>query len=495
MPTAPPAGTAGAAKPPVQPVVARILVTPSPPAPMSAARPWLLFLLLICGAALAEDGGLIDRVQLGDNDLDCPQIAAQVQELDALLAKHSGDQGAVRGATESVTRSRTGEVVAGVAKILPFGSVFGDIAKDVIGRRGRDADARIASARARKEYLVDMFLKRGCRVADLKPATPAPGAAAAPADTAKPAPSDAPAPPAAQTAPAPQAPPPPPASPTEPPAAPAAPPAAPAEAPTSPAAPPPATAAAAAASQPAASPRGPLFVLDFRLAFRTRADVDGAGGAPGVELAGVRLTTLQAITDAAYVALLKDLQKAGYEVLNPELTAPLPAGGLPAPARGGDYLYFAPSGAPLAQAPQAEPPGSAAALDETRAALARAVTGRKPGVQFAIGVFYVDFAHLQAAASGDAPPQLETNLTVAAGSHLAVVEPTGAAETPPQAVHVLVQPQDLVSREPYGQMRLPGSGATLEFKADPQRFRALVERQLARSRETLLAGLPPAKPE
>lgn len=447
---------------------------------MSAVRSWCLCLLLLTAPVLAQDSGLIDRVQLGDNDLDCPQIAAQVQELDALLAKHSGDQGAVRGATESVTRSRTGEVVAGVAKILPFGSVFGDIARDVIGRRGRDADARIASARARKDYLVDMFLKRGCRVADLKPAKPTAGVPAAPAGDNPPAKTDASAPPAAQTAPAPQAPPPPPAAPAETPAAPV-------ELPASPATPP------AAASQPAASPRGPLFVLDFRLAFRTRADVDGAGAAPGVELAGVRLTTLQAITDAAYLALLKDLQQAGYEVLNPELTAPLPDGGLPAPARGGDYLYFAPSGAPLAQAPQADPPGSAA-LDETRAALARAVSGRRPGVQFAIGVFYVDFARLRSASDTDAP-RLETNLSVTAGSHLAVVEPTGDAETPPQAVHVLVQPQDLVSREPYGQMRLPGSGDTLEFKADPKRFRALVERQLARSRSALLAGLPPVKVE
>ena len=49
---------------------------------------------------------------------------------------------------------------------------------------------------------------------------------------------------------------------------------------------------------------GPLFVLDFRLAFRTSADADGAAGAPGLELGGVPLTAMQAITDDAYVALL-----------------------------------------------------------------------------------------------------------------------------------------------------------------------------------------------
>ena len=150
-------------------------------------------MLLLAGRALAQDGGLVDRVQMGDNDLDCVQIAAQVRDIDTQLAPHSGDQGAVRGATESVTRSRTGEVVAGVAKVLPFGSIFGDIAKDVLGRRGREADARLASLRARKEYLVDMFLKRGCRVAGARlrvtaspapwpvPPTPMAGAVTAPA--------------------------------------------------------------------------------------------------------------------------------------------------------------------------------------------------------------------------------------------------------------------------------------------------------------------------
>ena len=119
------------------------------------------------GAHAAQDGGFIDRVQLGDNDLDCGQIAAQGKDLDAIVEPHKGDQGAVRGAAETATRTRTGEVVAGVAKMLPFGSIFGDIAKDVLGRRGKEAEARVASARARKEYLVEMFLKRDCRVAAL----------------------------------------------------------------------------------------------------------------------------------------------------------------------------------------------------------------------------------------------------------------------------------------------------------------------------------------
>lgn len=450
---------------------------------MSRSRLWFVCLLL-AGPALGRDGGLIDRVQMGDNDLGCAQIAAQVQELDTLLGRYSGDQGALRGATESATRSRTGEVVAGVAKILPFGGVFGDIAKDVIGRRGREEEARIASARARKEYLVDMFLKRGCRMADVPPAAPdvaasapapavsppsAPGAgvdvATAPAPVApseSPAPADAAPPPAAEPSPAPET------------AAAVAPPVAP-----------------EAAASVSDSARGPLFVLDFRLAFRTRADVDGAGAAPGVELAGVRLTTLQAITDAAYLALLKALAEAGFEVLNPELGAPPPAKrGLPAPARGGDYLYFAPSGAPLAQAPRAEWPGSPAAHEETRAALAQAVAGRRPGVSFAVAVWYVDFARVQPAADG-APAGVETRLSVAAGSHLALVEPADEGETPPQAVQLLTLGHDYLSRAPYGQLRLAGVGNALEFQADPQRFTALVERQLERSRAALLADLPP----
>ncbi|MBC7161307.1 MAG: hypothetical protein H5U26_04270 [Immundisolibacter sp.] len=434
-------------------------------------------LLLLAGHALAQDGGLIDRVQMGDNDLDCAQIAGQVRELEALLAPHSGDPGAVRGATETVTRSRTGEVVAGVAKVLPFGSIFGDIAKDVLGRRGRDSEARIASARARKEYLVDMFLKRGCRVADVAAGKAKPDAPASAVDPAADATGAS-----ATTAPAP-------AQPALPVGAPlsteavvaAAPEAAPAARPE-------------AAEKPAQSPRGPLFMLDFRLAFRTRADADGPAGAPGLELGGVPLTTMQAITDAAYVALLKELQQAGFEVLNPEL-ASLPTGGsLPAPARAGDYLYFAPSGAPLAQAPTADAPGSDAALAETRAALARAVAGRRPGVSYGIAVWYVDFARVSGAAGGDQPRQLESRLAVVAGSHLALVEPAAGDGTPPDAVRVMNLGRDLVSREPYGQVRLSGSAVALELKADPQRFRSLVERQLKRGRSALIASLPAPLP-
>jgi len=435
-------------------------------------------LLLLAGRALAQDGGLIDRVQMGDNELDCAQIAGQVRELEALLAPHSGDPGAVRGAAETVTRSRTGEVVAGVAKVLPFGSIFGDIAKDVLGRRGRDSEARIASARARKEYLVDMFLKRGCRVADVAAGKAKPDAPASAAGTAADATVAS-----ATTAPAP-------AQPALPVGAPLA--TAPAVAAAPESGP---TAKPEAADSPAPAPRGPLFMLDFRLAFRTRADADGPAGAPGLELGGVPLTTMQAITDAAYVALLKELRQAGFEVLNPELAAPLStASSLPAPARAGDYLYFAPSGAPLAQAPEASQPGSNAALAETRTALAQAVAGRRPGVSYGIAVWYVDFARVSGAAGGDQPRQLESRLAVAAGSHLALVEPAAGDATPPDAVRVMNLGRDLVSREPYGQVRLSGPAGALELKADPQRFRSLVERQLKRGRSALIASLPAPVP-
>lgn len=437
-------------------------------------RTVVLVLALLGGPALAQEGGLIDRVQMGDNDLDCVQIADQVHALDALLDQHSGDQGALRGAAAAETRSRTGDVVAGVAKILPFGSVFGDIAKDVLGRRGREADARVASAQTRKEYLVDMFLKRGCKMADLPKAKPA--AAAPPAEPAVRAPEQSastagatattPAPPAAAsaaltagdiTAPAPSS----------------------------------ALPAGVALPATARQPGRPLFVLDFRLAFRTRADVDGAGPAPGVELTGVRLTAMQAITDAAYLGLVKDLNRAGYEVLNPDgAVAPTDERGLPAPARGGDYLYFAPSGAPLAQAPRADEPGSVTAIDQTRAALADAVNGRKPGVRFVVAVWYVDFARVEPAAShAGALPRLETRLSIAAGSHLALVEPAAEGDTPSDAVQVITQGRELTSAEPYGQMRLSGDNQ-LEYDASQQRFTALAERQLKRSRSVLIQALP-----
>jgi hypothetical protein len=439
-------------------------------------RALVLVLALAGSPALAQEGGLIDRVQMGDNDLDCVQIADQVHALDALLDQHSGDRGALRGAAEAETRSRTGDVVAGVAKILPFGSVFGDIAKDVIGRRGHEADARVASAQARKEYLVDMFLKRGCKVADLPKARPA-----GPSPPAK-TPGLAPEQPAATAG----------ATATSPSPAPQAAPAG-ASTPSGVTAPAPSSAVPAGIAMPPSAHQAgpPLFVLDFRLAFRTRADVDGAGTAPGVELTGVRLTAMQAVTDAAYLGLVKDLERAGYEVLNPDgAVAPAGERGLPAPARGGDYLYFAPSGAPLAQAPHAREPGSVTALDETRAALASAVSSRKPGVRFVVGVWYVDFARTEPAADDtDAPPRLETKLSIAAGSHLALVEPAAQGDTPPDAVQVVTQGHDLVSREPYGQMRLSG-GNRLEYDANQQRFTALAERQLKRSRSILIEALP-----
>jgi hypothetical protein len=444
-----------------------------------------LMAMLLASPLAAEEVILVDRVQLGDNDLDCAGIAAQVQAMDAILAPHAGETGAVRGATESVTRSRTGEVVAGVARVLPFGAVFGDLAKDVIDRRGKQADARLASARSRKEYLVDMFLKRGCRVADLQP--PAGTAdvlvaasSAATSDVAVPAPA------AASQDPTPAA-----AVATG--DTPALEPAAPAVAQATAAEPAPPVAAAVGEQAPVVvhGPRGPLFVLDFRVAFRTHADPDGTAGAAGVELGGVPLTAMQRITDEAYLALLQDLRAAGFDVLNPELEDGLPArGSLPAPARGGDYLYFAPSGAPLAQAPAALA-GSRAAIDETRGALAEAVSGRRPGISFAVGVWYVDFARLRGSAA--ASRRLESRLAVAAGSHLALVEPAGeGATTTPGAVRMLKLGRDLASSEPYGQLSFPAGEGVLELTADPQRFVAVVQRQLKRGRGALLAGLPPA---
>ncbi|MGK2943055.1 MAG: hypothetical protein ACSLFJ_15505 [Immundisolibacter sp.] len=455
-----------------------------------------LFLFLFVEVVAAQNNGFVDRVQMGDNDLDCRQIADQVSELEAILAPLKGDQGAVRGATETATRSRTGEVVAGVAKALPFGSIFGDIAKDVLGRRAKEADARVGSVRARKEYLVDMFLKRKCRVADLENAAgkekaKIPGSGVVTDGDAAPSAPSAPGTDAGRSAVEPQA----------------APPAL--ETDTSPLWVETPTAAKAAAAPKKAtvkarkavpapaviapeSTRGPLFVLDFRLAFRTSADPDGKDGAMGLALGGVPLTVMQAITDNAYVALLKDLAAAGFEVLNPELTAAASTrGSLPAPARSGDYLYFAPSGAPLAQAPGVTVPGSDAALAETRTALAQAVSGRKPGAHYAIGVWYVDFARIKGDAEDAKPQELETRLAVAAGSHVALVEPAEDDETPARAVRVLNLGRDLVSREPYGQVRLPAAGSALELRADPERFRALVERQLKRARSALIGSLPP----
>lgn len=440
----------------------------------------------------AAESGPIERVQLGDNELDCAQIAAQVKDLDAILAPHAGDQGAVRGATESAARTRTGDVVAGVAKVLPFGSVFGDIAKDVLGRRGREAEARVASARVRKEYLVEMFLKRGCRMADVAKATATPGAPGA-QPAVPPEATPAVAAPQADAAGANAAPLAAPEQDAPPPAAQAAPAASVAPLPAAEALSPASAAAPAAPEKPTiAAPRGPLFVLDFRLAFRTSADADSADGGPGLELGGVPLTTMQAITDDAYVALLQDLVQAGYEVLNPEIAATSPGvGSLPAPARAGEYLYFAPSGAPLAEVPGAAQPGSDGALGETRTALAQAVAGRKPGVSYAIGVWYVDFARVSGKPGQDEPRRLESRLAVAAGSHLAIVEPV-ADSTPPDAVRVLNLGRDLVTNEPYGQVRLPAGKDVLRLQADPKRFTTLVERQLKRGRSALISTLPPA---
>ncbi|HEY0676276.1 MAG TPA: hypothetical protein VGD25_08695 [Immundisolibacter sp.] len=94
-------------------------------------------------------------------------------------------------------------------------------------------------------------------------------------------------------------------------------------------------------------------------------------------------------------------------------------------------------------------------------------------------------------AAGDQPRQLETRLAVAAGSHLALVEPAAGDGTPPDAVRVMNLGRDLVSREPYGQVRLSGPAGALELKADPQRFRSLIERQLKRGRSALISSLPP----
>ena len=59
-------------------------------------------------------------------------------------------------------------------------------------------------------------------------------------------------------------------------------------------------------------------------------------------------------------------------------------------------------------------------------------------------------------------------------------------------MHVLNLGRDLVTNEPYGQVRLPAGKDVLRLQADPKRFTMLVERQLKRGRSALISTLPPA---
>ena len=137
---------------------------------------WLLAGSAWCAAAVwAQAPAPIDKIQLNDGGLTCPQIQEQVQAMDRVVAEaqaaqSSGQTQATAGQAAGVAAevaSRTGlfGALGGLGGHL-LGSVASKTAAGVVAEKGATgaahAQARQQQAQARKEHLAQLYLSKGC---------------------------------------------------------------------------------------------------------------------------------------------------------------------------------------------------------------------------------------------------------------------------------------------------------------------------------------------
>lgn len=128
-------------------------------------------------AGWADNG--IERIKLGDNELNCRQIFDEIAEMDKIMAtarearaaaeKDAGLGEAGSVAAEVASRSGLFGRVGGLFGHIA-GSVGSKMAADSVAQSGRraaqQAQAREEQAKARKEHLSALFTARGCRASD-----------------------------------------------------------------------------------------------------------------------------------------------------------------------------------------------------------------------------------------------------------------------------------------------------------------------------------------
>jgi hypothetical protein len=144
-----------------------------------------LLFALICTTAPALHAQSIERMKLTDGDLTCPQIYAEVGEMEKVMgiAKDDKSASANTSAAAGMTQQATGVAVhaaamsgsmgaaVGLAQAAPLLGLFGNVAKAAADSKEKESAERMADAKARKEHLTGLFVSKGCKLSDVRPAT------------------------------------------------------------------------------------------------------------------------------------------------------------------------------------------------------------------------------------------------------------------------------------------------------------------------------------
>jgi hypothetical protein len=133
----------------------------------------------------------IERIKLTDSELTCPQIYAEIEDMNKVVGatRDERDTNANAAAAAGLTGEVTGAAVhaaamsgsfgaaVGLAQAAPLLNLFGSATKTVASANEKASAERLADAKARKEHLTGLFVSKGCKLSDVKaaeakPATP-----------------------------------------------------------------------------------------------------------------------------------------------------------------------------------------------------------------------------------------------------------------------------------------------------------------------------------
>ena len=116
----------------------------------------------------------LDRVQMKDSGMSCPQIKGEVDALDTIEKDARAKAGGTGELSNAATANAAGNVARGAAAASgSFGGMglFGGLAQlgtqlamDSSAKDARTNAERAQAAKARKELLVELFIKRDCKL-------------------------------------------------------------------------------------------------------------------------------------------------------------------------------------------------------------------------------------------------------------------------------------------------------------------------------------------
>lgn len=136
-------------------------------------------LILAVGAAFAEDTAdlanvNLDRLQMRDGGLSCDDLKTEVDVMDRVYKASGGSESGRGEMANAATASAVGQVATGAAiQSGAFGALplFGPLARlgtqvvmDQKTVETQNNSKRAEAAKARKEHLTELFLKRDCKL-------------------------------------------------------------------------------------------------------------------------------------------------------------------------------------------------------------------------------------------------------------------------------------------------------------------------------------------